>query len=367
MKKIAILIAVVWATIFVAKGLMAPNDPAFPQQTAITTIKVQPVWDGWETGGPTKIAVIGSGLGFTSTAIADIPGTVVVTSDAPDPYDDYLGSFGVSTHTSSICCALRNNGLEMAGIDDGATLQVYKAHRENHDSDLWPDAYVAAAVNDAVAWGAQVIQIEPTLTAPSPLTLIAVNNALFYDRIVVIGVASAASGVGYLPANAGPELIVVSATDEYGNPMGYDGQGPQVDLAAPGNHIWARANSQCCTYFSQNGTGPAFVTGVAGLLRDRLVGEWNTRRALLGGAHDLLPAGFDNDTGYGLLDAKCAFAIAGDMNESQSHSVDISDAQVIIALFGQPGGERKENVNGDNGIDLKDALIDLAIFGADCT
>jgi len=360
----AILIALVAVAALVSSGLsLTPNDPMLGQQPALTAIKASQAWD-YETGGPTKVAIIGTGAGFTSTTIPDLPLSVVVTSDAPDPFDDVVGNYGASTSSASIIGSTGNNGEALAGVMWQSDIRVYKIVREGSNHAQVTDLDTAEAINDAVSWGAQVIQIDYAFTVEMPLTLVAVNAALFANRLVVIGVNSASAGLGYLPVNAGPELLVVAATDTVGNPLGYDGEGAQLDLVAPGNQVWARANAACCVDFSQAGTAAAFVTGVAGLLRDRLVGEWNVRRVLTAGATDLSPAGFDNATGYGLLNADCAMTMAGDMNNSLN--VDITDAVLLVDMFGQPGGEIKYDVNNDGGIDLQDALISLAIFGAAC-
>jgi subtilisin family serine protease len=147
------------------------------------------------------------------------------------------------------------------------------------------------------------------------------------------------SGTVQSPANL-PEAFAVGGTDNSDALYSYGSRGPSTcaaatapKLAAPAVNI--RTTDLYGSYVQDTGTSVAapHVAGALALLLSAFphLSADQQEAALESGAHDLGPAGLDNDSGYGRLDAFAAYQrLAG----SPDFTVSASPSSVTVA----PGG-----------------------------
>jgi hypothetical protein len=147
------------------------------------------------------------------------------------------------------------------------------------------------------------------------------------------------SGTVQSPANL-PEAFAVGGTDNSDALYSYGSRGPSTcaaatapKLAAPAVNI--RTTDLYGSYVQDTGTSVAapHVAGALALLLSAFphLSADQQEAALESGAHDLGPAGLDNDSGYGRLDAFAAYQRLGG---SPDFTVSASPSSVTVA----PGG-----------------------------
>ena len=112
--------------------------------------------------------------------------------------------------------------------------------------------------------------INLSLAGPPNTVLEAVVTRLTTEADIVL--VSAAGNGGpragpFFPAAYGP-VIAVTAIDRGGNVYRRAGQGPHIDLAAPGVDVWTAASVSGARWKTGTSFAVPFVTAVAALLRE---------------------------------------------------------------------------------------------------
>ena len=110
-----------------------------------------------------------------------------------------------------------------------------------------------------------------------------------------------------------PNVIAVGAIDNRGNLLWYSSRGPEMSLVAPsgsdpGDIVTLDRNNGYWSNFNGTSASCPQVAGVAALMLQAApnLTEVQVRETLQQTARDLNATGFDNDTGYGLVDAQAA-------------------------------------------------------------
>jgi subtilisin family serine protease len=240
-----------------------------------------------------------------------------------DTWDDN----GHGTFVAGIIAARTDNGLGIAGVNPFARILAVKVTDHQHASG---SKLIAKGIRYAVDRGARIINISiggPALTTEEQE---AVRYAVSKDVLVVV----AAGNIGVDTANYGPAgtggVITVAATDQNDERAKFSNFGRAVDISAPGIDVLslraintdmiAKADKDykpgsafvggAQDYYKASGTSFAapFVSGVASLLMSKfpnLTGK-QVKRMILQSALDIDVPGVDQNTGYGLLDARAA-------------------------------------------------------------
>lgn len=305
---------------------VTPNDDFFQsQQWALRKIGLPAAWS-LVRGMAAPLAIIDSGIDLDHRDLASRiwqnPGEVAgngldddgngfvddvagwdFVDDDPVPDDPYYHG----THVAGIAGAATNNGQGIAGVTWETPLMAIRVLDEYGDG-RWDD--VSAAIIYAANNGARVLNLSLGGGFPS-LTMTA---AILYARergCLVVAAAGNSGGSVLFPARLS-EVIGVGATDENDAVWPNSNRGPELDLVAPGVEILSSVPGN--RYIEVSGTSMAapHVSGVAALLWDRsptLTADEVTS-LLLQTAVDLPPAGRDDVTGWGRLDAGRAIRAA---------------------------------------------------------
>jgi subtilisin family serine protease len=292
--------------------------------------------EGWDLNkGSTSviIAVVDSGVAL---AHSDLNAKLVTGYDATggtgagqsNPWE-YHG-----TAVAGIAAAVTNNNRGVAGVCWYCKIMPIRAWYRPCDGCDTVDSldWQAAGIDWAWQHGAAVINMSYGWHVLSATQDAAINRARTQGRggKGTVLVASAGNGetntsIQY-PAN-NPQVVAVGASNPCGTRKtnngcsGMDGEwwwqssfGPEIDVVAPGVKIYTTdalgvygKNTAGNDYMSDfNGTSASApqVSGLAGLLISKNTARTATtvidiiRRT----AYDVSPAGFDNETGYGLID-----------------------------------------------------------------
>jgi hypothetical protein len=268
------------------------------------------------------IAVLDTGV----TAVPELVGRVV------SPFDALAGTADGSD--------LDGHGTEVAGIAAGAaglvegvspTSPVMPVRIFNRLGDSSVQA-VVAGIDWAVANGAAAVNI----SSATPLTDVsaadvtaltrAITNAFNRKVLVVASAGNEGTPQADVPAVL-PHVLTVGASDLLENRAAFSNTGPWVDLVSPAVSLVAPSFADACPsgYAVANGTSfaaPAVAGAVAVLaqLRPELSAQQRFD-VIRTSAHDLPPAGRDDDTGFGLLNVQAAVSAKAPAPES-SQEVD---------------------------------------------
>ncbi|MBI4573751.1 MAG: S8 family serine peptidase [candidate division NC10 bacterium] len=351
----------------VYQAFVTPNDPhfaargtwgqAYSDQWALHKIGFTPLDDprsAWHlttgTERPVKVAVIDSGIDLTHPDIhianiwfneKEIPGNG--RDDDDNGYiDDVIGwnfvdnsnnpadLVGHGTHTAGLIAARWNNGRGIAGINRGARIMVLKAL---NDTGRGWGSDVARAILYAVDNGAQIINISAGYVGHTKFMEYAYAYAREKGVLVVVAAGNHGRDTREVePANQ-PGTLVVTATQADDRKAGFSNWGQEVSVAAPGVDVLSlRARGTDLVrgvaddpskekplegvvggdkaYYRASGTSfsAPLVSGLASLIwakYPRLTAV-QVARMIVQSARDIELPGWDQYTGYGLVDARAA-------------------------------------------------------------
>ena len=312
----------------VCHGLdVIPNDPGFVAQWAHRNTNPAFVPDcdtdddsawNYETGSPDlTLAILDTGIDLAHPEFAGrlLPGYDFVNNDA-DPSDDH----GHGTCCAGIAAAGGNNGIGIAGVAWGVRILPVKVlGADVHGS--W--SALAQGIVFAADNGARIISMSLGGGLPPTTVLNAVNYAYSTKGCLLLA-ASGNDGVGALEYPAAYVNVVgvgacspcnqrKSATSCDGEGWWASNYGPDLDFVAPGvliqttDIVGGGGYSSDDYYNLFNGTSSAtpHAAGVASLV-------WSYKPELTNAelwglleqsAEDIGAYGFDNETGWGRLNA----------------------------------------------------------------
>jgi len=242
-----------------------PNDPLYPQQWHLQTIRMEAAW-AVQTGleRTIRVGAVDSGVASGHPDLPPIGGYDFVSDPSaagdcdgrdPDPSEPSERGFATGfhgTHVLGTILARSNNGLGIAGINWGAQGLMARAFGgiEGEEADaLEAMLWLAGLPVPGVPPNPQPVQvINLSFGSPgscpegSPWRL-ATRQVLERGVVLVAAAGNQAQPAeNYEPASC-PGVIAVGATDARGYRSGYSNHGPRVDLYAPGGSL-ARDDNQ---------------------------------------------------------------------------------------------------------------------------
>ncbi len=320
-----------------APGPAVPaTDPAFASQWGLQKIRAPQAWD-ISMGSPTiSIAVIDEGNDLShEDLVHKLPGYDAYSGD-DNPTPQAADAHG--TACSGVAAARANNGKGGAGVAPGCKILPVRIAR-GIGGGFWDttSAKVADGIRKAVDRGADVLS---NSYGVGPST--AVTNAFQYARTNGRGgrgcPSAAATGNGDVPgviypARLSPTIpgfLAVGASNEWDqrkSKTSLDGEnwwgsnfGPEVDVVAPGVHVYTTDIMGGAGYGGGNyvpnfnGTSSAtpHVAGVMALILsvDPDLRSWEVEDIVKLTSQDLGAGGRDEQFGFGRIDARRALEAA---------------------------------------------------------
>ena len=311
------------------------DDPHYGDQWALRKMNVPQAWGINKGRSSIKIAILDEG---TQTSHPDLAGKIVAPYDAvgndnnqePNAWD------GHGTACAGIAAAVTDNAKGMAGVArDCAILPIRIAYSSSPAANWTTNAtWIARGIRQAVDRGADVLSNSwgggPYNTTIRNAFIYAKTNGRGGKGCVTIAASGNADrrGIGY-PAKY-PEVLACGASNEWDqrkSKTSLDGEnwwgsnyGPEQDFLAPGVHIYTTditgtGGYGSGDYFNRfNGTSSATpnAAGVAGLILsvDPNLRQWEVRDILRLTARDLGGRGWDEEHGWGRIDAQKALQAA---------------------------------------------------------
>jgi subtilisin family serine protease len=277
------------------------TDPLVPLQWWRAAIGADQV-DSPGAGKP--VTVVDSGVDLTHPEFATRPNTTALNAQTTTDVDEDHG-----TEVSSVIAA-PNNGVGVVGIYPDAVLRVWDASPLGFLS----EGAAIQGIYEAARRGPGVINLSFGGEDDDPLLDDAIRFAFRSGSLVV-----AAAGNDALSGNPPnfpafyAHVLTVGATNESGQVASFSTISPSVDMAAPGVRIpVAEPMSQHASGYSTDAAGTSFSSP---LVAGAAAWVWTVRPELDNtqlfelmrrSATDIAAPGFDNGSGYGLLNLPSA-------------------------------------------------------------
>lgn len=237
-------------------------------------IKPELAWP-LSTGQGVTVAVIDSGVDAKHEQLAGqvIGGTDFLGAPGGPSTADCNGH---GTEVAGIIAAKPVGGKPLHGVAPGATLLSIRQNERKGDEARGGTATLAAAIREAVARGAKVINISATTDQDDPVVRAAVDVALASDVVIVAAAGNDESGsrpdlaakAVFWPAFY-DGVLAVAATDQADKRADLSHSASYVDVAAPGREVLTTGANGPRLYTQVSGTSFAapFVSGTAALIR----------------------------------------------------------------------------------------------------
>jgi subtilisin family serine protease len=299
------------------------------QMWVLNAMHVPAAWSVTEGQGVT-VAVIDSGV---NPDVSDLSGSVTTGPnytgvDTPE-YNPNWGVHG--TWMASLIAGHGHNGggSGIIGVAPNAHVLSIRVITDSSDPNYAqyqhePQARIqdelAKAIRYAVSHGAQVISMSLGYSLSSLPVRSALQDALNHDVVIVAssgnsGDTATAHSKGHAPYSFPadyPGVLGVAAIGESGQPAGFSSDNLSVQVAAPGVDVPAQGRDG--QYWLVSGTSPAcaLTAGVAALIRSAFPGlpPDMVREAITSTTRNRPAGGYDDDVGFGTVDAAAALNAA---------------------------------------------------------
>ena len=255
-------------------SFVAPNDPLYSDQWNLHG-KYSINWEEASllaNGKGVKIGLIDTGVDATHP---DYDSQKVYHA-----YDAYIGDWFANGLYSShgMACAgtivtIPNNKKGLVGIASNSELQSYSdplTARPNISQNLASDLCIAFNSTDVVScsWGGNDLNSSEIKEAITYYASWGRNN----KGVIIVFASGNDSGPVTFPANYDEKILVVGASNKFGNKANFSNYGKEIDVVAPGVDIpttgWTESDTSTYNYIKFSGTSAACpqVAAVAALV-----------------------------------------------------------------------------------------------------
>ncbi|MEJ2333702.1 MAG: S8 family serine peptidase [Desulfobulbaceae bacterium] len=304
---------------YIIHATYVPNDQYYSYQWNFSLVQSEEAWD-LSSGDGVTVAVLDTGIASSANDGINCivsPRDVVNNDDFPNDGD------GHGTHVSGIIAQSTGNGIGVAGLSFNACIMPVKVL---DDTGVGSTADIAEGIHYAVDKGAKVINMSLGTNAKYGYRHeLFMDAALNYAHQNNVTVVCASGNDGYSQNVSYPAIypttIAVGATDINNNVTKYSNTGEGLDIVAPGGDLNKDLNGDGYAdgivqetfinftwgYYFLQGTSMAspHVAAVVAMLYELdpnltpdIIYQILTTTSL-----DLYATGYDNTSGYGLVQA----------------------------------------------------------------
>jgi len=296
------------------------NDPYFGNQWGLQAINAPSAWDLTEGSSSDTIGILDSGIPFENNTLSH-----------PDLQDanrilignDYTGDglgiedgLGHGTHVAGIISAETNNNTGVSGTTWNSIIYIEKVFTYyNVGNSIW----FYRAVDDAISHHVKVINYSGGQDYPDTYLEQAVQDAQ-KNNVIIVASSGNLPVVTSWPAaysTSYNNVIAVSATDKNDIIANFSSTGSYVTVSAPGVHVFSTLPNypfylqdleplnENYDYMDGTSMSAPYVSGLASLVlsMNPTLTPAQVRQLIEQNADDLGATGFDNQYGYGRINA----------------------------------------------------------------
>ncbi len=286
------------------------NDPGAKSQWSLAYTQSSSVWQQISQKKTVNVAVVDTGVDYNhpdlKNRVRKDLGYDFVNNDH-DPMDDN----GHGTHVAGIIAAEANNNEGIVGITGTLEVNIIPVKVLDRDGMGQTDA-IARGIEYAADQGADIINLSLGGEGEDPDIAGAVKYALNKGAFVVAAAGNDSRSCDqYTPAGLA-DVYTIAASNLLNRKAVFSNYGDSVDIAAPGVKILSTVPGG--EYEAWDGTSMAapVVSGIAAMLKaqDPELDIQKLASILNQSAKDVMEAGKDQKTGYGIIDAANAYALS---------------------------------------------------------
>jgi hypothetical protein len=299
-----------------------PTDPLASEEWWRADVHV----DTLTPPGPgIPVTLVDTGVDFGHQEFAGRSNLIALNQQQPQPIGGVHGTAVAST------VGAPENGVGLVGIYPQSIIRSYDASLG--DGTQLPTSEIANGIVAAANAGRSVINISLGGPEDDPVVDSAILRAVRGGSLVVAASGNSGTEGNWLTyPGADPHVFTVGATTQSDRVADFSTESPYVDIAAPGVGIPV-ASALDNSYDTEDGTSfsSPLVAGAAAWL-------WTARPDLDAGqvaqilresARDVGPPGYDNATGYGILDVQAALNWPTPRDDTQEPNDTIGTATVV--------------------------------------
>ena len=256
-------------------------------------------------GPGVPLTVVDSGVDTTHPEFAGRPSTTVMDDQTVVGSEEWHGTAVASIAAAPV------NAVGIVGLYPTMLLQIWDASPNGRISTVAASNGVEAAARHCPG----VINLSFGSVEQDPQLDAAIVDAVHNGCLVVAAAGNNAdSGNPTIYPAALPHVVAVAATDELDHVTSFSSGGPWLDLAAPGTDMPVAVPVSRDPSGFETAAGTSFSAPIVAAAAAWI---WTARPTLSAGqlvtllhstARDIGPAGFDNATGYGIVDIPAALA-----------------------------------------------------------
>ncbi len=277
-------------------------------------IQAADAWGSCSQGQAVTIAVVDTGIDLDHS---DLQANLASGKSFVDGVSSANDDYGHGTHVAGIVAAVANNG-GVVGVAPLATLMPVKVLDNQGSGSLYA---VAQGIEWATDHGADIINLSLGSVSDSSTLEDAVEYAYDEGVLLVAAGGNCGSSTYYLSGcdyqnqplypGAYDQVMAVAATDSGDARAGFSNQGSYIEIAAPGSSIYSTYSGGGYTTMSGTSMATPHVAGLAALIWSQHSGWTNkqVRARIRATAEDLGASGWDQQFGYGRIDAAAAMGV----------------------------------------------------------
>ncbi len=282
-------------------------------------------WDLHTGSSSVRLAVVDSGV----NAHTDFGGRLITGWNTVLDNDVQTTDFDCphGTHVAGIAGALGNNAAGVAGVNWGVTLQSVKV--------LTGCSGVETDCGEGLIWAADNGANICTMSLQYYTGIAFFNDAVNYAHdagLLLIAATGNNQGRNVAYPAKFENCMGIGATTNEDTIAGFSNYGPEVDVSAPGENVYATYYPNTYAYLSGTSMATPHTSGLASLIwsyNPNLTNE-DVRDILMQTADDLGPAGWDERYGWGRINAFAALQLAP-TGPSEPDPIDCADVVSMTA------------------------------------
>ena len=331
----------------------APNDPSYLDGTqwSLNKISMPAAWDITTGSSSVVVAVLDTGVRSNHP---DLQGKLVTGYNYAYNNADTNDDEGHGTHVAGIIAANSNNGIGISGIAWGSRIMPVKVLNSDGGGN---SLALANGIRFAADNGARIINTSLGSAEGSRYVSDAVSYALGKGVIFIASSGNDGNNTPNYPA-ALPGVISVGASTANDGVAFFSSYGTSVSVVAPGIAIYSLSTASDGDYSSESGTSfsSPIVAGVAALMLavNPNLTAVQVRNILEGTADDLVPAGRDDKSGFGRINAYRALTAVRSGDLSPNHK------SIIQGVVRNSPGDAYINITPGYNVGLSNGTFSVA-------
>ncbi|MDO5397032.1 MAG: S8 family serine peptidase [bacterium] len=282
------------------------NDPSYGRQWGLEAINAPYAWAKGFTGNGVKVGIVDSGMKRPSHADLPIPSLSLNAISNASDYTDYGDNHGHGTKVAGIIGAIANNATGIAGVAYDSELVPIKVT----DAKTLSISDMIAGFERAVDFGCQVINMSLGFTENNTPDIAAIGSRIqrAADKGIIVVAAAGNDGNSTYQYPASYDCVVsvasIGTSSSNDAPSTFSQHNDKVTLAAPGYQIYS--TNRIGTYGYSDGTSfsAPMVSAAAAIAKqiNPAITPDEFIEALKLTSRDVYTTGYDEYTGYGVLD-----------------------------------------------------------------